>query len=116
MVNSAEFECRLRRINSRQNTRVKELRRGFGEAAPNEQGEVAIEGMHLVEEAIRSGLRLPTVFISEAARERVHKLLPQLSSHTEVLLLPDSVFVSAVPTETPQGVAALVRVKAGSLE
>ena len=56
------------------------------------------------------------MFFSESARERAHKLLPQLSSHTEALLLPDSVFASAVPTETPQGVAALVRVKPASLE
>src|ERR1039457_4010861 len=72
--------------------------------------------MHIVEEAIRSGLRLTTVFFSESAKERVHKLLPQLSSHTEALLLPDEVFASAVPSETPQGVAALVRVKVFAFE
>jgi TrmH family RNA methyltransferase len=109
-------EDRLRRIDSRQNARVKELRRAFAVAAPNQQGEIAIEGVHLVEEAIRSGLRLSTVFFSESARERAHRLLPQLSAHTEALLLPDSVFASAVPTETPQGVAALVRVKSFVLE
>ena len=116
MVNSSEFERRLRRVNSRQNARVKELRRGFADAAPNEHGEVAIEGMHLVEEAIRSGLRLNTVFFSESARERVHKVLPQLSGQTEALLLPDDAFASAVPSETPQGVAALVRPKAFALD
>jgi RNA methyltransferase, TrmH family len=116
MVNAAEFEGRLRRINSRQNARVKEVRRSFAEASPNEQGEVAIEGMHLLEEAIRSGLRLGTVFFSESARERVHKLLPQLSAHTEALLLPDDVFASAVPSESPQGIAALVRPKACTFE
>jgi TrmH family RNA methyltransferase len=116
MVDRSDFDSRLRRIDSRQNTRVKELRRAFADGIRNQQDEVAIEGMHLVEEAIRSGLKLSTVFLSESARERVHKLLPQLSSHTETLLLPDSVFASAVPTETPQGVAALVRVKASTLE
>ena len=115
MTDFSAFDTRLRRIDSRQNARVKELRRAFAESSPNEQGEVAIEGMHLVEEAIRSGLRLGTVFFSESARERIHKLLPQLSSHTEALLLPDSVFASAVPTETPQGIAALVRVKPATL-
>jgi RNA methyltransferase, TrmH family len=115
MTDSSAFETGLRRIDSRQNARVKELRRAFAESAPNDQGEVAIEGMHLVEEVIRSGLRLSTVFFSESARERVHKLLPQLSSQTDRLLLPDSVFTSAVPTETPQGIAALVRVKQASL-
>lgn len=116
MPQSVEFEDRLRRVSSRQNARVKELRRLFHEARPNEKGEVAIEGMHLVEEAIRSGLRLEAVFFSESARERAHKLIPQLSSHAELLLLPDDAFASAVPTETPQGVAALIRVKSHSLD
>lgn len=114
MPRLASSEDSLRRVDSRQNARVKELRRAFAEAAPNQQGEVAIEGMHMVEEAIRSGLRLRTVFFSDSARERAHRLLPQLSAQTETLLLPDSVFASAVPTETPQGVAALVRVKSSA--
>ncbi len=105
------IEQRLRRIESRQNARVKGLRQAFHDAAPTHQGLVAVEGMHLLEEAIRAGLRLETVFFSESALPRAHKLLPQLSAHTEALLLPDEVFASAVPTETPQGVAALVNVK-----
>lgn len=109
-------ENRLRRVDSRQNARVKELRRAFAEATPNEKGEVAVEGIHLVEEAIRSGLRQSTVFFSESARARAHRLLPQLAAQTETLLLPDTVFASAVPSETPQGVAALVRVKSFSLD
>ncbi|MGD0930610.1 MAG: RNA methyltransferase [Candidatus Korobacteraceae bacterium] len=116
MPNTVRFEDRVRRVDSSQNARVKELRRAFAETTPNQQGEIAIEGMHLVEEAIRSGLRLGTVFFSESARERAHKLLPQLSAHTEALLLPDSVFANAVPSETPQGVAAMLRVKPFSLE
>jgi TrmH family RNA methyltransferase len=116
MTPSARLEDRLRRIDSRQNVRVKELRRVFADANPNDQGEIAVEGMHLVEEAIRSGLRLSAVFFSDSARDRRHKLLPQLSFHTEALLLPDDVFASAVPSETPQGVAALVRVKSFDLE
>jgi TrmH family RNA methyltransferase len=116
MTDLLQFDARLRRVESRQNARVKVLRRGFNSATPNEKGEVAIEGMHLVEEAIRAGLRLATVFFSQAAGERAHKLLPQLSSHTEALLLPDEVFSSAVPSETPQGIAALVKVKTFKLD
>ena len=116
MAMPVKMDDRLRRIHSGQNARVKELRRAFGEAAPNAEGEVAVEGMHIVEEAIRSGLRLTTVFFGESAKERTHKLLPQLSSHTEALLLADEVFASAVPSETPQGMAALVRVKAFALD
>jgi TrmH family RNA methyltransferase len=116
VANLLQFEDRLRRVESRQNARVKELRRSFSESAPNARGEVAIEGMHLVEEAIRAGLRLGTVFFSEGARDRVHKLMPQLSLHTETLLISDELFASAVPSDTPQGVAALVKVNTFKLD
>src|ERR1039457_4324340 len=116
MAMPIKIDERLRRIHGGQNARVKELRRAFGEPAPNAEGEIAVEGMHIVEEAIRSGLRPTTVFLSESAKERAHRLLPQLSSHTEALLLPDEVFASAVPSETPQGVAALGRGKSCALD
>lgn len=114
MAMPIDTDGRLRRIRSGQNARVKELRRAFGDGRA--EAEIAVEGMHIVEEAIRSGLRPTTVFFSESAKARAHKLLLQLSSHTEALLLPDDVFARAVPSETPQGVAALLRVKAFRLE
>jgi TrmH family RNA methyltransferase len=107
---------RLRPIASRQNALVKDLRKAFSQAAPADDGSVAIEGVKLVEEAIRSGLRLRAVFFSESARERANRLLPQLSHSTETVLLPDDIFQSAVATETPQGVAALVYPLAATLE
>lgn len=116
MPDLRQVEERMRRIESRQNDRVKSLRQAFHGAAPNQQGAVAVEGMHLLEEAVRAGLKLETVFFSESALVRAHKLLPQLSAHTEVLLLPDEVFASAVPTETPQGIAALVKLKPFALD
>jgi TrmH family RNA methyltransferase len=99
---------RIRHIASRQNALVKDLRRAF-QHAEMVDGHAAIEGVRLIEEAIRSGLRFQAVFFSEAAESRIERLLPQLSIHAEVISLPDDVFRSAVATETPQGVAALVR-------
>jgi TrmH family RNA methyltransferase len=61
--------------------------------------------------ALRSGLRVKAVFFSQTAQERANRLLPQISTHAEALLLPDAVFRSAVVTEAPQGVAALVKLK-----
>jgi TrmH family RNA methyltransferase len=107
---------RLRPITSRQNSLVKDLRRAFTQAEPAPDGTVAIEGVKLVEEAIRSGLRLRAVFFSESARERANRLLPQLGRNTETILLPDDIFLSAVATETPQGVAALVHPFVATLE
>ena len=82
MAMPIEFDDRLRRVNSRQNARVKELRRAFAEAAPNEEGEVAVEGMHLVEEAIRSGLRLDDRLLQRiGARARAQAAAATVGAH-----------------------------------
>jgi TrmH family RNA methyltransferase len=107
---------RLRRVEGRHNAQIKDLRRAFDSGELNEQGVCAIEGMRMIEEAIRSGLRLQTVFFSASAESRAHKLLPQLAANVETLLLPEKLFQSAVPSESPQGVAALVRCKQFTLE
>jgi TrmH family RNA methyltransferase len=99
---------RLRPVASRQNALVRQLRHAFRQAEPAEDGSVAIEGAKLVEEAIRSGLRLRALFVSHSGRERAARLLPQLHHSIDALLLPDEVFHSAVASESPQGVAALV--------
>ncbi len=107
---------RLRPIASRQNGFVKELRAAFHHGELTSQGDCAVEGVKAVEEAIRSGVRISAVFVSESARERVNRLLPQLGSHTETLLLPDEMFRSAVTSESPQGIAALVRIKQHTMD
>lgn len=108
-------QSRIRRISSRQNSLVKDLRRAFSQGELID-GHCAIEGVRVIEEAVRSGLRFRAVFFAESAEPRIGKLLPQISAHAEVLALPDDVFSSAVATETPQGVAALVRWPAFSLD
>ena len=107
---------RLRLVTSPQNSLVKDLRRSFSQAERTDDGYCAIEGLRILEEAIRSGLRIKAVFFSQSGRQRAAGLLPQIGSHTETLLLPDEVFQSAVNTETPQGVAALVKLKDLSLQ
>jgi TrmH family RNA methyltransferase len=107
---------RLRPVNSRQNALIKELRRAFARGEPTEDGYVAVEGVHILEEALRSGLRPRAVFFSRGAQTRAARLLPQLGSQVETILVPDDVFASAVSTENPQGVAALVKLKNYDLE
>lgn len=109
-------EGRLRRVSSRQNSLVKELRHAFQRGELSTDGYGTIESVRLIEEAIRSGLRFRAIFFSESARQRADRLLPQISSHAEILVLPDDVFQSAVATDSPQGVAALVRFKEQALE
>jgi TrmH family RNA methyltransferase len=110
------IHSRLRRIEGRHNTLVKELRAAFAHGELTPDGYCAIEGMRILEEAIRSGLKFKAVFFRNSAENRAERLLPQLAAHVETLLLPDKLFASAVPSETPQGVAALVRCKTFELE
>ena len=107
---------RLRPIAGRHNQRLKELRLAFRRAELTPQGECAIEGVKLLEEALRSGqpLTLKTVFFSESARPLAEKLLPQINARTEALVLPNTLFNSIVPSDAPQGVAALVKLPAFS--
>jgi len=111
-----EIESRLRRVSSRQNALVKDLRKALSQGEPTAEGYLAVEGVRMIEEAIRSGLRFQAVFFSESGSAHATRLLPQIGSQVEILLLPDEVFVSAVSTESPQGVAALVKLRAHKLE
>jgi TrmH family RNA methyltransferase len=90
-------------VSSRANSRVKQLRAAFAGHARLSGGMVAIEGDHLLAEALRSGMVLKTVFVSE--RREVPKIVPR---GVEVLRLTDEVFESVVETRAPQGVAALL--------
>jgi len=76
---------RLRPVVGRHNRRLKELRSAFRRAELTASGECAIEGL---------------------------KLLPEISARTETLVLPNALFNSIVPSETPQGVAALLKLQA----
>src|SRR6266581_4487638 len=90
-------------ISSRTNARVKQLRGAFQGHTRLSGGLVAIEGDHLLEEALRSGMVLKTVFVSE--RREAPKIVPR---GVEVMRLTEEVFRSVVETQSPQGVAALM--------
>jgi TrmH family RNA methyltransferase len=106
----------LGRVAGRHSALLKELRRAFARSERTREGCLAIESVRIVEEAVRSGLRFRAVFFAESAEPTARRLLPQLGSHVETLLVPDRLFADVVATESPQGVAALVHLKDSSLE
>ncbi len=79
------------------------MRAAFQGSARLSGGLVAIEGDHLLEEAMLSGTVLKTVFVSE--RRDIPHMVPR---GVEVLRLTEEVFESVVETQSPQGVAALI--------
>jgi RNA methyltransferase, TrmH family len=100
-----------RRVESRQNGRIKELRAGLARGARTPH--IAVEGLHLIEEAVKSGLELHTIFV----RSGSEGLLEHLAvGDAEVLIVAEDVFLSATMTEHPQGIAALVEAHEFTLE
>ena len=98
-------ESSPRRVESRQNARVKELRAGLSRGMKTAHDHIAVEGLHLVQEAVKSGLKLDTVFLLEG-HEELAQQFPSINA--EILILSEDVFSSAAMTVHPQGVAALV--------
>jgi len=97
-------------ITSKSNARVKALRAAFDGKAAKPGDLLGLEGEHLIAEAMRSGLALETVFV-RAGSERVldRPALRGLKAKQTVLLSAE-VFASAVETESPQGIAAMVAI------
>jgi TrmH family RNA methyltransferase len=93
-------------VQSKQNSRLKELRRALAQPGRNSGGLAGIEGPNLLAEALRAGLRIPCVFVAQGEEHLLEELA--LPAETEVLLLPRELLDSALATETPQPVAALV--------
>jgi TrmH family RNA methyltransferase len=100
-------------IRSRHNARLKDLRQRLlhpGDAADNR---IAIEGEHLLLEAIRSGLEIESIFLRE---DRVSQPLLQNIGGRRTFVVAADAFNHACITESPQGIAAIVSLPQWRLE
>jgi RNA methyltransferase, TrmH family len=100
----------VRIVQSKQNARLKQLRRALAHPLRETDREgralAGIEGPNLLEEALRAGLRIESVFLAQGAEHLLETLA--LAPETEILLLPRNMLDSALATESPQPVAALI--------
>ena len=112
----ANVRDRLRRITSRQNSLLKEIRQSFTRNERTDGGSVAIEGVKTIDEAIRCGLKIHAVVFSDSGTARAEHLLPQIPAKAEAAVVDDGIFTSLTATNTPQGVAALVEFPQVALE
>jgi RNA methyltransferase, TrmH family len=100
----------VRIVQSKQNARLKQLRRALAhplrETNREERTLAGIEGPNLLEEALRAGLRIDCVFVAQGAEHLLESLA--LPPETEILMLPRDMLDSVLATETPQPIAALI--------
>ncbi|HXT85753.1 MAG TPA: RNA methyltransferase, partial [Verrucomicrobiae bacterium] len=108
-------ESRTAIITSRENHWLKTFRAVLRSTKP-EDNRIALEGPHLVAEAIRSGLRIEAILASASGARHLPALQRELDHPTLILRTTDKLFDSLASTETPQGIAALARAPEYKLE
>ncbi len=96
----------LRIVQSKQNGRLKELRRALAQSGREGNRLAGIEGPNLLVEAVRAHLRIECVFAALGSEPLLDGI--GLAPDTEVLLMPKELLASSLATETPQPIAALV--------
>ena len=106
-------------LTSRDNRWLKEFRVALRGGLPTQNGFVGVEGVRLVEEALRSGCRIEAVLFSESG-DRHHERLSSVIDRPEmafpILRTTDRLFEGLADTEHPQGVAALVHPRETSFD
>ncbi|HEY1498832.1 MAG TPA: RNA methyltransferase [Acidobacteriaceae bacterium] len=106
-------------VQSRQNARVRELRAAFVRSGRDASEVIGIEGEHLIAEALRSDVQVRAVFVRRDLdhRDGSLRILDRLAlpAAVPIVELTPPVFDSAVETESPQGIAAIVETPRFSL-
>jgi TrmH family RNA methyltransferase len=106
-------------LTSRENHWLKKFRLALrtGECA---DGCVGVEGVRIVEDALRSGLPVEAILVSAEGEKHLKYLRASLETSSagtiRILRTTDRLFSGVAGTETPQGVAALVKPRTVTFE
>jgi TrmH family RNA methyltransferase len=100
---------------SEKNPLVKQIRRAITRGGLTEDGCAVAESFHLLEEALRSDCEIRVIVAAESVRSTVAAHVRGLK-RTRLVSLDDAVFRELASTESPQGVLALVRPPAWTIE
>ena len=95
-------------ITSRDNRWLKLFREALRDGYAATQHRIGIEGPHLIEEAVRSGLEIDACLVSPAGEKHLSVLGPA-SSRARILRSTERLFDGVAATDHPQGIAALVQ-------
>jgi len=105
----------MQTLTSARNPMLKEVRKAILRGTLTEDGFAVAESFHLLEEALRSDCEIGTVFAAESVKSAVERHIGGLKK-IRVAVLPDELFGSLSATQASQGVIALVKPPAWTLE
>jgi len=109
--------AKIRELTSATNSLVKVFRRALVEGLTHD-GWLCGEGPHFLEEALKPGSRatVRSVLVSAEAANKYAELLGRIPAESELAQIPDRLFHQIAGTRTPQGVAAIVELRAVDLK
>jgi RNA methyltransferase, TrmH family len=102
-------------LTSARNPMLKEVRKAILHGTTTVDGFAVAESFHLLEEALRSDCEIGAVFAAESLKSAVERHVGGLKK-IRVVVLADDLFRSISTTEASQGVIALVRPPAWTLD
>ena len=98
------------KIESRHHPLLKAVRRMVRAGELSADGQVLLETVRLIEEALASGVSISQVLVSSNPSPRIQQLLKRLAPQTAIYEVTPKVFEALPSTQTPQGILALARV------
>ncbi|MCE1242796.1 RNA methyltransferase [Oryzomicrobium sp.] len=108
----------VRTINSRDNPRIKRLKKLAGSARERrEEGLMLLDGVHLLEALLAVRIKPRELYVAESALAQASGeiaacLARPLLGATPLYVLPDSLLRDVAPTETPTGLLAVAELPA----
>lgn len=103
-------------LTSRENRWLRRFRALLRDGESSADRFIGVEGLRLVEEALRSGLAVDALLVSASGERLLPRLAQWLDPRVPVLRTSDRLFAGVADTQTPQGVAALVRPRASTFD
>ncbi len=110
-------------IRSRDNQWLKRFRAALNDSADTKSGLIGVEGPRLLQEALQSAATVETILLSDSGERHLSSLRNALAQHQaargampRVLRATDALFASVAGTETPQHIAALVKLRKFAFE
>jgi TrmH family RNA methyltransferase len=115
-ASSGARNTQLERVTGKDNPWLKRFRAGFAGHTEKDGSAISIEGARLVEEALRSAIPVDAILVSETGRKHLAQIGAMLAQSVRLLATSDKIFQGLADTDTPQGIAALVRPRRTSFD
>lgn len=103
----------MQRITSKENKKIKLLSKLLSsQKERSESGLFVLEGLRLTDDALKSGVKIREIFLTEEFLAKFEqKLLPLLDKGCRIYIIDDFILPKITDTKTPQGIVALAEGK-----